>query len=70
MKYKQKSVLLSKAKLIAHPQLIALAKNDVADLKVNQCISELLIEVIRTLLDLHPLKCTFSIFSKAQSNIN
>lgn len=70
MPYKNKSIPFSKAKLIAHPQLFALTKNDVTQLKVNQCISELSIEVIQTLLDLHPLKCTFSIFSKAQSNIN
>lgn len=70
MKHKQKAIPLAKAKLQTHPLLGELIKNDIADLKVNQCISELLIEVIRTLLDLHPLKCTFSIFSKAQSNIN
>ncbi len=58
MKYKQKSVLLSKAKLIAHPQLIALTKNDAAHLKANQSIDELPIEVIQTLLDLHPLPVT------------
>ncbi len=70
MKYKQKKIQLTKAKLQAHPQLRELTKNDVVNLKVNQCIGELPIKVIQMLLDLHPLKCTFSIFSKAQSNIN
>ena len=58
MKYKQKKIQLTKAKLQAHPQLRELIKNDVVNLKVNHCIGELPIEVIQTLLDLNPLKFT------------
>lgn len=58
MKHKQKAIPLAKAKLQTHPLLGELIKNDIADLKVNQCISELPIEVIQTLLDLRPLPVT------------
>ncbi|MBO7926369.1 hypothetical protein J5X91_08810 [Pseudoalteromonas sp. K222D] len=58
MKHKQKAIPFAKAKLQTHPLLGELIKNDVTDLKVNQCISELPIEVIQTLLDLRPLPVT------------
>ena len=43
--YKQKKIQLTEAKLQAHRQLMELTKNDVVNLKVNQCISELPIDV-------------------------
>ena len=55
MKYKQKSIPLSKAELKPHPLLIELTKNDVIQLRANQSIDDLPIEVIQSLLDLHPL---------------
>jgi len=59
MKYKQKSIPLSKAKLKPHPLLIELTKNDVIQLRANQSIDDLPIEVIQSLLDLHPLAVIF-----------
>ncbi|WMS94911.1 hypothetical protein RB215_02195 [Pseudoalteromonas sp. HL-AS2] len=58
MKHKQKRIQFTKAKLQAHPRLRELIKNDLVNLKVNHCISELPIEVIQTLLDLNPLPVT------------
>ncbi|MEJ2911781.1 hypothetical protein [Pseudoalteromonas sp. C12FD-1] len=55
MKYKQKSIPLLEAELKPHPLLIQLTKNDVIQLKANQSIDDLPIEVVRSLLDLHPL---------------
>ncbi|ALS31816.1 hypothetical protein PTRA_a0460 [Pseudoalteromonas translucida KMM 520] len=60
MKHKQKAIQLDKAKLQAHPLLGELIKNDLVNLKVNHCIGELSIEVIQTILDLHPLPVTLS----------
>jgi hypothetical protein len=60
MKYKQKAIQLNKAKLQVHPLLGKLIKNDVVQLKANQCIDELPIEVIQTLLNLYPLPVTLS----------
>lgn len=58
MKYKQKAIQLKKVKLQIHPLLGKLIKNDVTQLKVNQCINALSIEVVQTLLDLNPLPVT------------
>jgi len=60
MRYKQKSIPFDNAKLKIHPLLVTLTKNDVTQLKVNQCIGELPIEVIQTLLDLNPLPVALS----------
>jgi hypothetical protein len=60
MKFKQKAIQLAKAKLKTHPLLSELAKNDVVQLKPNKNIDELPIEVIQTLLDLHPVPVTLS----------
>lgn len=59
MKYKQKSIPLLKAELKPHPLLIELTKNDVIQLRANQSIDDLPIEVIQSLLDLHPLAVIF-----------
>jgi len=56
--YKQKKIQLTNAELQSHPLLMELTKNDVVNLKVNQCISELPIDVIQMSLDLHPLPVT------------
>lgn len=58
MKYRQKSIPLLKAELKAHPLLIELTKNDVIQLKANQSICDLPIEIVQSLLDLHPLAVT------------
>ena len=58
MKYRQKSIPLSKAELKAHPLLIELTKNDVIQLKANQSIHALPIEEMQLLLDLYPLAVT------------
>ena len=55
MKYRQKSIPLLKAELKTHPLLIELTKNDVIQLKANQSICDLPIEIVQSLLDLHPL---------------
>lgn len=55
MKYKLKSIPLLKAKLKPHPLLIESTKNDVIQLRANQSIDGLPIEVVQLLLDLHPL---------------
>ena len=59
MKYRQKSIPLLKIKLITHPLLSKFAKSDAVRLKANRSFKELPIEVIQTLIDLNPLKCTF-----------
>lgn len=58
MKYRQKSIPLLKAELKTHPLLIELTKNDVIQLKANQSICDLPIEIVQSLLDLHPLAVT------------
>lgn len=60
MRYKQKSIPFDNAKLKIHPLLVTLTKNDVTQLKVNQSIGELPIEVIQTLFDLNPLPVALS----------
>ena len=55
MKYKLKSIPLLKAKLKPHPLLIESTKSDVIQLRANQSIDDLPIEVVQSLLDLHPL---------------
>lgn len=60
MKNRQKSIQLSQVKLKSHPLFVELIKNDVVNLKVNQSIDELPIEVIQTILDLTPLPVTLS----------
>ncbi|MGO2182514.1 MAG: hypothetical protein ACTH36_09390 [Pseudoalteromonas nigrifaciens] len=60
MKNRQKSIQLSQVKLRSHPLFVELIKNDVVNLKVNQSIDELPIEVIQTILDLTPLPVTLS----------
>jgi hypothetical protein len=60
MKHKQKAIQLNKATLQAHPLLRKLIKNDLVNLKPNKSIDELPLEVIQTILDLHPLPVTLS----------
>lgn len=60
MKYRQISVPLCETKLQAHPHLISLTKNDMVRLKVDKCIKSVPIEVVQTLLDLHPLPVTLN----------
>lgn len=58
MPYKNKSIPFANVKLHTHPLLGELIKHDVTELKVNLRLDEIPVDVMQTLLDLHPLPVT------------
>ena len=55
MNYRHKKVRLNENKLIPHPCLINLIKNDGCELKTERSINDISVDIIQSLLDRHPI---------------